>query len=335
MKKQIRVYFTDFWSNLDTNQNFFTEFLSQKYDVVVDKENPEFVFYSFWGTNFLNYDCTKIFFSGENLEHNYNSFKNSDWAFSSCYVDSERHYRLPIYFYMSGDVAQLLKPKPPIEQILKQKTKFCNFIYSNPSCKKRNDFFHKLSKYKKIDSAGRYLNNVSFRVGNKIDFLRDYKFTFAFENSECEGYTTEKIYEPFVANSIPIYWGNPLVYKDFNTKSFLNYYDFANEDELIAKIIELDNNDDLYAQYISEPAFTNNELNEFVNPENVLAQFDKIFNSQIISISDELSSKSAFHKQFYKFKKILEFKKFRIVLKIKNFRFSKLKMKLQKLQAKS
>jgi len=334
MKKQIRIYFTSFWKQLDPYDNFFIDFLSQKYDVIVDKDNPEFLFYSFWGTDFLNYNCVKIFYSGENFKQNYDYIKNSDWSFSSCYTDFDRHYRLPIYFYMSGDVAQILKPKPPIEQILKQKTKFCNFLYSNPCCKKRNDFFHKLSKYKKVDSAGRFLNNVSFRVDNKIDFLRDYKFTIAFENSECVGYTTEKIYEPFVANSVPIYWGNPLVHKDFNTKSFLNYYDFENEDALIEKIIELDKNDDLFAKYLLEPAFENNELNEFVKTENVMAQFDKIFNSNIISISENLETKSNFSKKFYKFRKKIEFIKFRVVLKITNFRFSKLKMKLQKLVTK-
>ena len=36
------------------------------------------------------------------------------------------------------------------------------------------------------------------------------------------GYTTEKIFEPMIAQSIPIYWGNPRIGEDFNEKSFIN-----------------------------------------------------------------------------------------------------------------
>ena len=41
-------------------------------------------------------------------------------------------------------------------------------------------------------------------------------FTIAFKNDSYPGYTTEKIYEPMYVNSLPIYSGNPLVYRDFN-----------------------------------------------------------------------------------------------------------------------
>ena len=73
-----------------------------------------------------------------------------------------------------------------------------------------------------------YLNNVGGPVKNKIDFIMDHKFTIAFENSSYPGYTTEKIFEPMLVNSIPLYWGNPLVDRDFNTKSFLNFHDYGN-----------------------------------------------------------------------------------------------------------
>ena len=35
------------------------------------------------------------------------------------------------------------------------------------------------------------------------------------------GYTTEKVVEPMLVNSIPIYWGNKLIGKDFNKSSML------------------------------------------------------------------------------------------------------------------
>ena len=32
-----------------------------------------------------------------------------------------------------------------------------------------------------------------------------------------------------MVNSLPIYWGNPLIHREFNTKSFVNYHDFERE----------------------------------------------------------------------------------------------------------
>src|SRR5438309_10477229 len=77
----------------------------------------------------------------------------------------------------------------------------------------------------------------------KIEFLKRYKFNIAFENASLPGYTTEKIVEPMAARCLPIYWGNPLIHREFNPKSFLNYVDFRDEAALIERIIELDQND--------------------------------------------------------------------------------------------
>jgi len=111
----------------------------------------------------------------------------------------------------------------------------------------------------------------------KVQFIKDYKFTIAFENSEYPGYTTEKLIQPMLVHSIPIYWGNPVVHLDFNPKSFLNYYDFPDEEALIERIIELDQDDDLYRQYLLEPYYHNNQVNPLIEAEAILDQFEKIF----------------------------------------------------------
>jgi len=124
-----------------------------------------------------------------------------------------------------------------------------------------------------------YLNNVGGPVKNKVEFIRDHKFTIAFENSSFPGYTTEKIFEPMLVNSIPLYWGNPLVNRDFNTKSFLNYHDYPNIDAFIEKIIEIDTNRHMYLDMLAQPYFVNNEINEFVKEENILARLNTIIES--------------------------------------------------------
>ena len=52
--------------------------------------------------------------------------------------------------------------------------------------------------------GGRYNNNVGI-IKNKILFLSNYKFSIAMENSEGDGYLSEKIIDSFEAGTIPIY----------------------------------------------------------------------------------------------------------------------------------
>lgn len=103
-------------------------------------------------------------------------------------------------------------------------------------------------------------NSINARDGvdwvqGKMDFISNYKFTIAFENNIFRGYTTEKLYQPFQVNSIPIYSGNPDVLEDYNPKAFINVADYKNFDEVIEKVIELDNNDELYMQMLREPVY--------------------------------------------------------------------------------
>jgi len=73
----------------------------------------------------------------------------------------------------------------------------------------------------------------------------------ATENSIAEGYVTEKIYDSFMSRTIPIYLGTNDVINDFNNDAFINVNDYKTFDDLIARIKEIDENDDLYMQMIN------------------------------------------------------------------------------------
>ena len=47
-------------------------------------------------------------------------------------------------------------------------------LVSNPKAKDELNSFIKLSTYKKMDCAGRYLNNIGYLVENKMDFINRY-----------------------------------------------------------------------------------------------------------------------------------------------------------------
>lgn len=331
MKPKIKLYFTDFWPVFNIEKNYFTELLSERFEIEISPENPDYIIYSVFGTDFLRYNCTRIFYTGENVRAD---FRDCDWAFTYDFSKDPRHYRLPLY-PLFGDIMQLTLPRPDPEQILRQKTNFCNFIYSNASNKTRMDFFTKLNAIKKVDSAGRLLNNTNKKIENKLDFIKSYKFTIAFENESYPGYTTEKIFEPMLVNSVPIYWGNPLIGEDFNTKSFLNYHDFENERELIERIIEIDGKDELYMEMLSETFFKNNIPNKYVDPNNILDKFVKIFNTDIepVALSTPTAKQGIARESFLRKRdalyKICSFKR-----KFDNFNLHKIKVKIQKMKEK-
>ena len=194
--------------------------------------------------------------------------------------------------------------KPPTynpKAILAKKTKFCAFVY-NHHVPFRDLFFKQLCSYKRVDSPGTVRNNMDPMLGHKttkearytanwcqekIKFLQPYKFVICFEHSLFPGYTSEKLYHAMLANCIPIYWGNPLVHRDFNTKSFINAHDLPSEDKeglynRITNFVKaVDTNPNLHLRLLSEPWYNNNELNEFVDPKNVISFFEKIFNGEI------------------------------------------------------
>ena len=256
MKKTIKIYFVDFWNGFIPEDNFFINRLQVYYTVIIDS-TPDYLFYSLNGSENLKYNnCIKIYFSGENDVPDFNL---CDYALAFHHITFEdRYFRLPLYtlYKCFKDVSD--SEINLLDQSSLLNRKFCNFIVSNSKGADpiREEFFKKLCKYKKVDSGGRFLNNIGQAVSDKLEFIKDYKFTIAFENSSSSGYTTEKLIEPMVASSIPIYWGNPKVHLDFNKKSFVFVNDFVDMDEAIQEIIYLDTNDEAYLKMLSEPHYS-------------------------------------------------------------------------------
>lgn len=253
----------------------------------VESETPNFYIFSNAKDRNLYGQCTKIYNPGENIPIDMNI---CHWAFGERYENEINHpnyMRLPNYTRL-GAGTDLVKVKYNPQKILASKEKFCAFVYSN-GVPFRNAFFKELSKYKKIDSPGAVLRNMPsidtpgslgkpyVYYDNKIKFLRKYKFAISFANECSPGYTSEKIYHAMLADCIPIYWGNPLVHKDFNPKSFINVHEFRSPKEAIDRVIELDKNDNLYIKYLTEPWYYHNIPTQYTDPNVILARFRRIF----------------------------------------------------------
>lgn len=279
----VRIDFADF-NGINKGDNFFTRILSRAYTVELS-DRPDLLIYSKDGHLNRLYTCKKLFWTGETIQPD---FSLSDYAMTCFHVDDPRHLRLPYYVVGGGcPPEELIKAPGEADQVAAQGRKFCSFVVSNGNPKragKRIDFFHRLSGYKRVDSGGKTLNNMGHPLppGNaaKHEFIKQYKFNLCFENKSLPGYTTEKVVEAMRARCIPIYWGDPLVCRDFSPRSILSLNDFPSHEAFLDRIIEVDNDEALYRAMLSEPYFNNNEINEFYSEERILAFFERILSDR-------------------------------------------------------
>ena len=111
-------------------------------------------------------------------------------------------------------------------------------------------------------------------IADKFLWQQEYKFSIACENSSKPGYTTEKILEVLQANTVPIYWGNPLIEKDFSKDCFINAMNFASLDELVEYIKYIDQNDEEYLKILKSPWYPSDaQKKPYLTEDNNLKQF--------------------------------------------------------------
>ena len=209
----------------------------------------------------INYEDVRVaFWYGEADVPDMSYF---DYAFTARKLDDSKCYYVNYFF--------------PEDEFLRKKNiinanggdvlfnrKFCNFIYSNDSfgegARLRKDFCLRLRGYKDVDCPGRVLNNmrnaITPRDGDwsrgKREFIKKYKFTIAFENTRAKGYTTEKLWDPLLVGSIPIYWGNPEIGEYVNKDCMIDCRDFDDDfSAVIERVKEIDQDEEKYKYMLS------------------------------------------------------------------------------------
>lgn len=288
MKKKLKLNFTDFSGDFTFKNNFFLNLLENHYDIEIS-DDPEILFYSNFGYEHLKYKCKKIFYSGENIAPNYFF---CDYAFS--FEDTnEKNFFLPHfteyeYFF---DFKDQIKNEEIEAYRNTKKEKFCNFMASNNKAKERINFVKELVKRKKVDCLGPVLYNMEARdtVGKqdqsgkyidwrkeKLEIIKEYKFTMSFENEQAYNYVTEKIYQPLLVGSIPIYWGAPNVDTLFNPKCFVNVNNFNSYEEAIDEIMRIDDDETYYKTFFEESVILSDSKLIEVSEEKILERINTI-----------------------------------------------------------
>jgi len=264
--KTIKIKFVDPILE-NPREKLIVKLLSRRYNVEFS-DNPDYLFYSVFGNSHHDYNCIRIFYTGENVVPNFNY---CDYAFGFNRIQFEdRYMRLPLWRMRESTLNKAIN-KPQLGKEAFQR-KFCAMVISNTKQTDgfREKFFERLNAYQEIASGGKYKNNVGGPVENKIDFQQNYKFSLAFENVASNGYCTEKLLDSFASQTIPIYYGDKTVVEDFNPNAFINCNDYNSPKEIIENIRRLDNDESAYLKMLNEPVFKNGQLPEQFSDENIL-----------------------------------------------------------------
>lgn len=147
------------------------------------------------------------------------------------------------------------------------KTKNVSFIVSNKNFTSGHNYrLEVLKKYKDKDMEhfGRGFKNelpwtINFNnieENGKLLALKDFRFSFAFENDNYPSIFCEKITDCFATGTIPIYWGTPDIGEYFDTSGIIFYNDDLNiedlnEDLYNTKLDSVRNNFDLIKNLLS------------------------------------------------------------------------------------
>jgi hypothetical protein len=247
----MRVQFLDFWPNFNTTNNVILDHIRKYREVEVVVSNPDMIVCSIFGRSSLALNKPKILIIGECIQLSHDALKQPGLILILT-TTSLNHPKA--YTYPWGNWYH------PINHIwapsTKPKTRFCAFVISNPRCEIRNNIFLAINSYKKVDSAGRALNNVGYQAPGAIDdsrghgtnrefidWLSQYKFYICCENRSHPGYHTEKIMNAYLANCVPIYWGADTIFSLHTAESMVYVRNMV---DAVREIRELDTNAHVY-----------------------------------------------------------------------------------------
>ncbi len=268
MKRTIKVKFLGTYNQGErVKNNTLYQILSEQYDLQLC-DDPDYIIVTPLDKpfNYANYDCIRILFTGENFSPDFNVF---DYAITCDDISfRDRFYQFQQFNDNGWALAASQKHLNIPDDFLETKKYFCDFIYKNAQGQPvREAMFHALSKYKRVESGGTWLNNMpdGHVIGwpdEKQIFQKRCKFTIAIDSMQYPGFITEKITNAFMNRTIPIYCGAPDVEEIFNPKAFINIANYSSLEEVVEYVKYLDTNDDAYMAMLREPAFLREDFAE-------------------------------------------------------------------------
>ncbi|WP_379967858.1 glycosyltransferase family 10 domain-containing protein [Epilithonimonas sp. UC225_85] len=280
-----KVRYYNFWALPNSDACWFTQFLKHK-NTIPDGRKINFL--SVVGNPKISYfiRSPKIFFTGENIDNaDHPSYlfkkyhlKNHDLSLGFSFLDDEKYLRFPLWIlYMIPanasfeDIKTLINSyNNPNHRLNKNRQNFCSNISRADNNGIRKTIIDLLNPIETVKCAGSFLkntNDLQEKFGDdKIEYLKTFKFNICPENSNTNGYVTEKLFEAIISGSIPIYWGsdNKPDPKIINQDAVL-FFDPENPQVLFDKVNLLWNDEKAYEEFCQIKPFTENAAEEIWN----------------------------------------------------------------------
>lgn len=292
------------WNSSDVQDHWLFQFIRKRGILKSDAKKTISIF-SVNGERLaikLNRSNYKVFYTVENVhvpQSNWQKYEdlllnddNIDLSIGFDYIDHEKYIRFPYWMMTNFDPGADYKSiKQKCDLLNKHKmdiparSRFCSFVCRNDYFGTRKVFYDLISQVDRIDCDGKFMNNnndLKLKYNdNKREYLKRYRFNLCPENSDSEGYVTEKIFDAISAGCIPIYWGsqnNPEP-DILNQKAILFLQDNNNNESVINEIRILNDNSELYNEFSKQNRLMGNAYeviyDRFLNLEKKIAQIIK------------------------------------------------------------
>ncbi len=220
------IQFYGFWDYSSIFDLWFYRFIRHRN--ILEKASVGLIqFYSVFGHNTINIkqgrkDTLSVFFTGENLDHfpKYGDhlIGKVDLSLGFDYIDRPNYLRFPLW------LLYVVQPDWDYDQITEhlstkygsfvpeQRNGFCCLVASHDRNGIRRQIMDEVLQFGPVDSSGKIYNNCDLLKSKYNDrkdlFLQQYYLNICPENSNKNGYTTEKLFQSIENGCIPIYWGS-------------------------------------------------------------------------------------------------------------------------------
>ena len=259
------------WGPENLEKQWFIRFLRHHFP-----DNQTVVnFFGPVGTPFFikrQFEGKKAFYTGEDVEHPgtqlalyYGDYclDHTDLSLGFGQVQHARYLRFPYWimttFSPEDDAAAIRERIKQINESHFEKSRECVLINKHDPAGTRELVYNGVKDILDVKLAGQWRNNTRELwddFGNdKEAYLRTFKFNICAENNNTKDYVTEKIFDAFIADCIPLYYGalNDPEPGLINRDAVIFWNKEGNNEENREKIRELKQNESFYREFMSRP----------------------------------------------------------------------------------
>jgi len=243
-----------------------------------NKPNARIALYSVFGPRWMtlfDHADARIFVERENLHkphfivhlHRYLDDNKFQLSLGFDEIDHPQYMRFPFWlmwtlFPANVDYEMVKQYVYQANHIIPNmlNKRFCAYVCSHDDLNRKriHDEFNSIDQ---LSCPGRLFHNDDTLKqdfnDDKIEYLRHFKFNLTPENSDFEGYVTEKLFEAISAGTVPIYSGsNNNPEPDIINKEAIIFIKMGNDNSKAVEFVrDLHTNDKRYIEFASQPRY--------------------------------------------------------------------------------